>query len=151
MRVWPPGVVDDPGFDVTQHLRLRRCPAPGDEQTLLDVAAEVISEALPWFRPLWAAVLVTDLVDGHVGLVLHHVLADGIDSLAILARLADGAEPGSSRTFPQPYPMRRRLAAEALLSRLRSLGRLHGVRASSGRQRPSAGPSPAPWPARSCR
>src|SRR5688572_19254727 len=44
--------VDDPGFDAIQHVRLRRCPAPGDEQTLLDVAAAVISEPLPWSRPL---------------------------------------------------------------------------------------------------
>ncbi len=117
--------VDDPGFDATQHVRLRRCPAPGDEQTLLDVAAEVISEPLPWSRPLWAAVLVPDLVDDRVGLVLvlHHVLADGVDGLAILARLADGAEPGPTRAFPQPCPTRRRLAAEALLSGLRSIGR----------------------------
>jgi hypothetical protein len=117
--------VDDPGFDATQHVRLRRCPVPGDERTLLDVAAEVISEPLPWSRPLWAAVLVPDLVDDRVGLVLvlHHVLAHGLDGLAILARLADGAEPGPPRTFPQPRPARRRLAAEALLPRLRPLGR----------------------------
>ena len=117
--------VDDPAFNATRHVRLRRCPPPGDEQALLDVAADVISQPLPWSRPLWAAVLVPDLVDDRVGLVLvlHHVLADGIDGLAILARLADGAEPGPTRTFPQPCPARRRLAAEAFRSRLRPLGR----------------------------
>jgi diacylglycerol O-acyltransferase len=105
--------VDDPRFDVAHHVRCRRCPAPGDEQALLDVAADVISEPLPRSRPLWAAVLVTDLAGGRVGLVLvlHHVLADGIDGLAILARLADGAEPKPTRTFPQPCSARRRLAA----------------------------------------
>jgi WS/DGAT/MGAT family acyltransferase len=117
--------VDDPEFDATRHVRLRRCPTPGGEQTLLDVAADVISEPLPRSRPLWAAVFVPDLVDGRVGLVLvlHHVLADGIDGLAILARLLDGAEPGPARMFPQPCPARRRLAAEAFRSRLHSLGR----------------------------
>ena len=137
--------VDDPGFDATRHVRLRRCPAPGDEQTLLDVAAAIISEPLPRSRPLWAAVLVPDLVDGRVGLVLvlHHVLADGIDGLAILARLADGAEPGPTRTFPQPCPTRRRLAAEAFRSRLRSLGRFRaGGRALRGVAGTRGGPVP---------
>ena len=65
--------------------------------------------------------VVPDLRRGRVGLVLvlHHVLADGIDGLAILARLVDGADPGPARTFPQPCPTRRRLAADALRSRLR--------------------------------
>jgi diacylglycerol O-acyltransferase / wax synthase len=118
--------VDDPGFDPARHMRLRRCATPGDGQALLDVAADVISEPLPRSCPLWAAVFVSGLVGGQVGLVLvlHHVLADGIDGLAILARLVDEAEPGPTRTFPQPCPMRRRLAAEAFRSRLRSLGRL---------------------------
>ena len=124
--------VDDPGFDAARHVRLRRCAAPGDEQALLDVAADVISEPLPRSRPLWAAAFVSGLVGGQVGLVLvlHHVLADGIDGLAILARLVDAAEPGPTRSFPQPCPTRRRLAAEAFRSRLRSLGRFRaGARA----------------------
>ena len=114
----------------------------------------IIGEPLPRSRPLWAAVLVPDLVDDRVGLVLvlHHVLADGIDGLAMLARLADGAEPGPTRTFPQPCPARRRLAAEAFRSRLRPLGRFRaGRRGIHRRRRSSAGPFPARWPARSCR
>jgi WS/DGAT/MGAT family acyltransferase len=117
--------VDDPEFDAIRHVQLRRCPAPGDEQALLDVAAAIIGESLPRSRPLWAAVFVPGLVGSRVGLVLvlHHVLADGVDGLAILARLLDGAAPGPARTFPRPRPARRRLAAEAFRSRLHSLGR----------------------------
>jgi len=117
--------VDDPEFDAIRHIRLRRCPAPGDEQALLDVAAAIIGESLPRSRPLWAAVFVPDLVGGRVGLVLvlHHVLADGVDGLAILARLLDGAAPGPARMFPRPRPARRRLAAEAFRSRMHALGR----------------------------
>jgi len=99
---------------------------------------------LPRSRPLWAAVLVTGLVGGRVGLVLvlHHVLADGVDGLAILARLLDGAEPGPARPFPQPRPARRRLAAEAFRSRLRSLGRLR----ADGRALRASVPSGLPVP-----
>jgi hypothetical protein len=71
-------------------------------------------------------VLVSGLAGGRVGLVLvlHHVLADGADGLAVLARLVDEAEPGPAGAFPRPAPARRRLAAEAFRSRLRSFRRL---------------------------
>ena len=117
--------VDDPDFDATRHVGVRRCPDPGDEQALLDVAAAVIGDPLPRSRPLWAAVFVSGLAGGRVGLVLvlHHVLADGADGLAVLARLVDGAEPGPAGVFPRPAPARRRLAAEAFRYRLRSFRR----------------------------
>jgi diacylglycerol O-acyltransferase / wax synthase len=113
--------VDDPGFDAARHVRLLPCPDPGDEQALLDVAAALITDPLPRSRPLWAAAVVPGLRGGRVGLVLvlHHVLADGLGGLAILARLVDGADSGPARAFPQPRPARRRLAADAFRSRLR--------------------------------
>ena len=117
--------MDDPGFDAARHVRLLPCPDPGDEQALLDVAAAMIIEPLPRSRPLWAAAVVPGLRGGRVGLVLvlHHVLADGIGGLAVLARIVDGADPGPARAFPQPRPTRRRLATDALRSRLRGLTR----------------------------
>ena len=126
----PPGCgrpvwVDDPGFETARHVRLLPCPSPSDEQALLDVAAAMIMEPLPRSRPLWTAAVVPGVRGGRVGLVLvlHHVLADGLGGLAILARLVDGADLGPARAFPQPGPARRRLAADALRSRLRGLAR----------------------------
>jgi Wax ester synthase-like Acyl-CoA acyltransferase domain len=48
----PPGCgrpvwVDDPGFDITRHFRDVRCPPPGDQETLLGVAAGVVTDPLP--------------------------------------------------------------------------------------------------------
>lgn len=107
----PPGLgrpvwVDDPGFDAARHVRVRQCPGPGDEQSLLDLAAAVAAEPLPRSRPLWAAVVVPGLAGGRVGLVivLHHVLADGIGGLAILARLVDGAGLGPGKGVPAAAP-----------------------------------------------
>jgi WS/DGAT/MGAT family acyltransferase len=132
----PPGCgrpiwVDDPTFDVRHHVRHQRCPAPGDEQALLGLVADVVSEPLPMSRPLWAAVLVTGLA-GHSGgliMVLHHVLADGIGGLAVLANLADGGPgmpAGPADDYPAPGPLRRTLAADAWAARLRSLRDLPG-------------------------
>ncbi|MET8007632.1 wax ester/triacylglycerol synthase domain-containing protein [Nonomuraea glycinis] len=100
------------------------CPPPGDKCALLDLAVEVIGEPLAAARPLWSMTLVTG-IDGHrIGLIacLHHVLADGIGGLAVLAGLVDGLllEP-SLQPFPRPAPSRRRIAAQAWAGRLRVL------------------------------
>ncbi|UBU18261.1 wax ester/triacylglycerol synthase domain-containing protein [Nonomuraea gerenzanensis] len=114
--------VDDPRFDLHLHVRERRCPAPGDERALLDVAAAVLTGPLPPSR--WTAVFVTGLSDGAVALIvaLDHVLADGIGGLALLAGLA-GRPSHAPRRFPQPPPSLSRLAAEALAGRVHALGR----------------------------
>ena len=145
----PPGCgravwLDDPAFDVRHHVYERRCPAPGDEDALLALAADVVTTRLPLSRPPWRAVLVTGLT-GHAAaliLVLHHVLADGIGGLAVLADLTDGDPAGPGRPagwggpelpgahrggFPAPAPSRRALAADAWAGRLRGLRGLPGA------------------------
>src|SRR5918994_3950834 len=132
----PPGCgrpvwVDDPD-DPTRHIRRLRCAAPGDEQALLDLAAEIITDPLPRSRPLWSATVVTGLTRGRVGLVivLHHVVADGIAGLAILQHLVDApagtddTAAGATRAFPRPRPPWALLASDALRSRLHGLTRL---------------------------
>ncbi|AHK31252.1 hypothetical protein OPAG_07267 [Rhodococcus opacus PD630] len=86
--------VDDSDFDVRAHLARVRCPSPGDRDAALAIAVDAVTRPLPRSRPLWRAVVVTGLIDDHTGLVLvlHHVVADGIGGLAVLARLVDGAD-----------------------------------------------------------
>src|SRR5918993_4595642 len=62
----PPGCgrpvwIDDAGFDVAHHVRHVRCPPPGDEQALLGVAVDIVTDRLPRSRPLWAAAFVSGL------------------------------------------------------------------------------------------
>jgi len=118
--------VDDPGFDIGDHVNAVRCPAPGDEAALLGLAAEIMVRGLPGNRPLWSATLVTLLSDGRAALVvtLHHVLADGIGGMAVLARLVDGAPTTLDTVFPRPPPGRRALFLDAAGTRLRALGHL---------------------------
>jgi diacylglycerol O-acyltransferase len=124
-RIW----VDDPSDRPEDHVRLVSSPAPGDERTLLDLAAEIIADALPRSRPLWSAVLVTDRAGRTAALVLvvHHVLADGIGGLSILTSLLDPGPDGSTRAFPQPRPRPGALAADALSARLRALTRVRAA------------------------
>ena len=113
--------VDDPDFVLDRHLLEREWPTPGGDRQLLDVAAELICQRLDTDRPLWRACLVTDLLGGQAALilVLHHVLADGLGGLAILAALADPGLPAPTRTFPQRPPQWRELAVDAAREKIR--------------------------------
>ena len=115
--------VDDGDFTVTDHFYVVRCPDPGGEPGVLEVAAERLLTRLPRDRPLWAATLVTNVGQGCAALIIvfHHVLADGMGGLAVLASLVDGAAEGQDTLFPRPMPSRPRLAVEAAADRLRSV------------------------------
>ena len=142
--------VDDPTFDAAAHVSSVRCSPPGDRSALLESAMAAVTTPLPRSRPLWRAVLVTGLADGRVGLVLalHHVLADGIGGLAVLAALADsagGPEPDGMPSRRQPTTAA--LFADAVTTRLAALGRvpqalarLWGARAELGLTRVELAP-----------
>lgn len=118
--------VDDPRFEIAAHVREVTCPQPGDRRALLDLAESVVTTPVPTDRPPWSATLVHRLAGGRTGLVLsfHHVLADGVGGLAVLAQLADGGPAPAAGMFPRPLPTRRRLAADATRDRLRQLREL---------------------------
>jgi diacylglycerol O-acyltransferase len=118
--------VDATDFEIGNHVRCVRCPAPGDEHALLKVAAESVMDRLRTSRPLWSATLVNGLNGDRSALifVFHHVLADGIGGLAVLAGLADGAPVPRREDFPRPHPTRRQLYMDALSSRARAIAHL---------------------------
>ena len=148
----PPGCgrpfwADDPAFDVRRHVLHVSCPAPGDERSLLDTAAAVITRPLPRSRPLWSATFVTGLAGGGTGLVIvmDHVLAADAwaERAQRLAHLADSvrtirlgvAEMGGARTphrlratsLNRPTGRRRRLDVVAAdLAAVRELGHACG-------------------------
>ena len=115
--------VDDPSFDIRNHVRAIACHHPGDEPALLETALAVITAPLAQTAPLWSAALITGLPGGRVGLVLvlHHVLADGVGGLAVLASLADAPAHTRAVSFPRPAPAAAGLARDAWLGRLRGL------------------------------
>ncbi|CAM3853037.1 wax ester/triacylglycerol synthase domain-containing protein [Smaragdicoccus niigatensis] len=128
--------VEDTDFDPTRHIRHRTCPRPGDEDALLDLAAELVCQPLAADRPLWSATFVTGLSAGKVGLVIvvDHVVSDGIGGLAALGSLVDGAPPISPEPLPHRRPTPSELRAEAVRSWLRTLkqsgGAIRGLAAS---------------------
>jgi WS/DGAT/MGAT family acyltransferase len=119
----PPVWIDDPGFDLDRHLTAREWPSPGGRRELLDVAAELVCSPLDRGWPLWRACLVSDSAGGRSGLILvfHHVLADGLGGLAVLATLADPGPRHAGRGFPRSAPRWTELAVDAVRRRWRGI------------------------------
>src|ERR1700691_6761038 len=94
--------VDDPEFDIDNHLRRAALPSPGAMRELGDFAADVISRQLHRDRPLWEMWIVEGLEDGKIALVvkMHHSTIDGVSGAELLGVLFD-VEPRPVQTQPQ--------------------------------------------------
>ena len=119
---------DDLDFTIDRHVRAVSCRPPGDEAAMLDTALSVIMTPLPRDHPLWSIVLITELSDGAVAVVvvLHHVLADGLGGLNVLAALVDPGASPAAVPFPRPAPSRASLALDAWMTRLTGIRRMAG-------------------------
>jgi diacylglycerol O-acyltransferase / wax synthase len=108
--------IDDPAFDLADHVSAVPCPSPGGQDGLLALASRLLSVRLPEGRALWAATIVTDVAEGRAALifVIHHVLADGVAGLAVLGRLVDGGQDAPAPPFPAPAPTRAQLLLDTL-------------------------------------
>jgi diacylglycerol O-acyltransferase / wax synthase len=148
--------VDDPGFDLANHVRAVQVPVPGGQRELLGLCDELCLRLLDRARPLWELWLVTGLVGGRVGLVLklHHSLADGLAAVQLAGVLLDGTADAPSPTpppwQPRPTPSGSALLADnlagrgatlaAVLARLRHPSRLAAeARVLAGAGRMAAG------------
>jgi WS/DGAT/MGAT family acyltransferase len=128
--------VDDATFRLTDHIKVVRHGGDDLQRVALDEAAQLMTTELDRARPLWAARLIvsegSDAGSAALVLVFHHVLADGIAGLTVLAALTDDADPVLDPAFPRPAPNRRRLRSDALVERLRQLRSVpHALRQSA--------------------
>lgn len=121
--------VDDPGFDLREHVREHPLPPSGEETGLLEAIEQIRRRPLDPTRPLWEMWLLTGLSDQRVGLYvrIHHSIADGMAAMATVAALLDTA-PGVSPAPPLPWtperrPSNRELAIDNLRQHLRSMTR----------------------------
>ncbi|AZQ40886.1 wax ester/triacylglycerol synthase family O-acyltransferase [Streptomyces cyaneochromogenes] len=157
----PPLWVDDPRFDIRDHVRTQEIPRPGDEATLLSLCAELNEPPLDRSRPLWELWLLPGLDDGTVAILvrLHHAVADGLAALTLMGALLDSAGDGVSSApcswSPQSPPGMGELcsdnlrryhatltgAARALGSPARATTRLRSLSAGARRLR-KEGPAP---------
>jgi diacylglycerol O-acyltransferase len=120
LPVW----VDDPRFQVRDHVAHVRLAQPGSDDQLRDVAVGLIARPLDLDRPLWRCWFVTGLADGRWALANtnHHAMIDGISGADIVGVMlhqdpaTPAALPAEVPWRPGAEPSRARLAAHALAS-----------------------------------
>jgi diacylglycerol O-acyltransferase / wax synthase len=83
--------IEDPEFDLENHVRHRGLPRPGTMQQLADFVCDVISTRLDRSMPLWRMYYVEGLEGGKVALVtkIHHAVIDGVSGAELLSVLLD--------------------------------------------------------------
>jgi len=101
---WPLWV-DDPSFDIAEHVGVAAVAPPGDDAELLRACETLRRCALPRSRPLWEMWFLPGLPDGRVGLLMrmHHAIADGIAGVATLGAFVDAEPDPSENTAPPPW------------------------------------------------
>lgn len=126
-----PRWVPDPEFLLERHVRGHAVAPPGDEEQLLQAAADLMEGMLDRRHPLWELVVLTGLEGGRWAALLkvHHSLTDGYGMLEIALELFEGAGaatasvpagPASAGTLP-PAVFRPVLAAAAVVTTVASV------------------------------
>ena len=94
--------VDDPDFDIHNHVRHESLPPPGDGAQVRDAVAHIMSRPLDMRRPLWDMTIVTGLAGDRVVVVnrAHHAMIDGVSAADIITVLMDLAPEGTPVEAP---------------------------------------------------
>ena len=114
--------IEDPAFDIRQHVHAVDLPPSGGWREIEDAVAAIASRPLDRSRPLWELWLLRGLADGSTALVakIHHALADGVAAAELLGAVMDegdavgGVAPQVDAWTPEPLPSRGRLVRDAL-------------------------------------
>jgi len=99
--------IDDPDFDLDDHVHESTLPAPGDDRQLAAHVAEIHARRLDRGRPLWELHLIHGLSGGRVAVYtkVHHCAIDGVSGSEILVSLLDPSpEPRLVEAPPEVTP-----------------------------------------------
>jgi diacylglycerol O-acyltransferase len=129
-----PVLVDDPDFDLANHLHRLAVPAPGSLRELAGIVGELAGRPLDRHQPLWEMWAVEGLEGGRIALVMkmHHCMIDGASGSSQMAGLMDlapdaaPAQPAgiwNPPSLPSPLSLAARSAGSRFVGPLR-LGRL---------------------------
>src|SRR4051794_15918033 len=126
LGVCEPVWVDDPDFDVMQHVHRARS---SDFRAVADM---VLSQPLDHERPLWELWIADRLDDGRIGVVgkVHHCMVDGIAAVELATLLLDPSPEPDPATeaeeewSPAEAPAGLRLLSAGVLDRVREGARM---------------------------
>ena len=129
-----PVFIEDPDFDITNHVHRMAVPPPGRREDLAEIIGDVAGRALDRGKPLWETVVVEGSDDGTVALIckVHHACIDGVTGADLMSQLfdldPDAPEPPAPAEAwsPDRIPSDLELLADAGRNRL--LDPLRGLR-----------------------
>lgn len=143
--------VDDPGFDVTYHVRRSALPQPGSRAQLEELVGRLMARPLDRDRPLWEMYLIEGLDDGCFAVVTksHQVLVGGSSAIDIAQVMLDTTPDAPQDTpdawNPRPEPSDVELIAAALTSALTRPTVAWDVATGAARDLGSAAESVTTW------
>lgn len=97
--------VDDPDFELDDHLSRASLPSPGGQAELDAFVASAMSRPLDPDRPLWEMYVVEGLEGGRSALIakVHHAILDGVSGASILATFLDLTPRSRVVDLPAPW------------------------------------------------
>ena len=138
-----------------------RCPRPGSDEQLRNLAGRVLGQRLDMAKPLWELWLVEGLADDRWALIskVHHCMVDGVAGTDLMQLMFD-LEPDATHEAPKDWTPRRPPSSLSLVSGAVSDAVTHPLaaglvdahasaarcKAAEGRRRVRARPSPRPCP-----
>lgn len=156
-----PGWVEDPDFDIENHVRRIGVPPPGAREQLGNLIGDLVSLKLDRRKPLWEFWVIDGLEGGRIAILakVHHSIIDGISGSELASVLFD-LEPSPPRPdevperVMEPMPSQMSLAATGLLATAMTPWRVARLAEQSVRQglkflgfQRQAAPPPAPFQA----
>ena len=122
LQIGDPHWIEDPAFDLDNHLVHMTLRSPGGMRELSDFVGEFAGQCLERDRPLWKAVVIDGLEGGKNALVMkiHHAAMDGGQSATIASTLLDTSlegrviPPRGEAWIPDREPTLPWLAADTL-------------------------------------
>ena len=105
LRIERPVWIDDPDFDVANHIHRIAAPQPGDRRAVGDLVGQLVSYKLDRSRPLWEMWVIEGLEDGRVAMLakIHHSIIDGQSGSELATLLFDLEADPPRDDEPPPY------------------------------------------------
>ena len=116
--------IEDPDFDLDQHVHRVRLAPPGGRAELTDLVGDLASRPLDRSRPLWEMWVAEGAADGTIALItkMHHAAIDGVTGADLMSQLFDftpdspAPEPETEPWVPDQVPNDTKLFTDSVVS-----------------------------------